>query len=80
MADWFDKARNVRRLRWVFYLLCAALLSLDWLYHRHAVHPWEGMLGFFSAFGFIACVVLVLLAKALRRLLMRGEDFYERDD
>ncbi|MGH8611784.1 MAG: hypothetical protein ACREYF_07010 [Gammaproteobacteria bacterium] len=80
MPDWFDKPSNVRRLLRVFYLVCAALLGVDWLYHRHAVHPWEGMPGFFSFFGFMACVVLVLLAKELRKLLMREEDFYEGDD
>lgn len=80
MADWFDKASNVRRLLRIFYLLCAVLLGVDWLYHRHIVHPWEGMPGFFSTFGFIACVVLVLLAKELRKFLMRDENFYDRDD
>jgi hypothetical protein len=29
-------------------------------------------------YGFVACVLLVLTAKALRRLLKRPEDYYER--
>jgi hypothetical protein len=29
-------------------------------------------------YGFAACVVLVLLAKQLRKLLKRSEDFYDR--
>ncbi len=29
-------------------------------------------------FGFVACVALVLTAKALRRILRRPEDYYER--
>jgi len=36
--------------------------------------------GFYALFGFVACVVLVLVAKHLRKLLMREETFYEDHD
>lgn len=51
------------------------LVGLDALLHRHSVHPWEGLFGFYALYGFAACVLLVLLAKELRKLLMRGEDY-----
>ena len=49
----------------------------DFLYHRHVVHPWEGLWGFYAIYGFVACVVLVLISKKLRRFLMRNEDYYD---
>lgn len=67
-----------RRLRRAFYAACALLLALDTVFHRHAGHPWEGAFGFYAAYGFVACVLLVLAAKRLRRVLMRSEGYYER--
>jgi len=36
------------------------------------------VIGFYSLYGFVACVILVLLAKEMRKLVMRDEDYYER--
>jgi len=44
------------------------------------VHPFEALWGFYAIYGFVACVVLVLLAKEMRKILMRDEDYYDRDD
>jgi hypothetical protein len=74
----FDKPENIRRLLRFFFLVCGLLLSLDFFYHRHVTHAWESLWGFYGIFGFVACVALVLIAKQLRRILMRSEDYYER--
>ena len=74
----WDDSRNVKRLLLVFYAICAALFLVDFVAHRHTVHPWEHMWGFYAIFGWIACVILVLVAKELRKVLMRREDFYDR--
>lgn len=34
----------------------------------------------YSAYGFVACVLLVLLGILLRRVVMRDERYYEGDD
>ena len=31
----FDKPGNVRRLLYVLYSICALLLAIEFLYHRH---------------------------------------------
>ncbi|MBY6185125.1 hypothetical protein KUV89_00525 [Marinobacter hydrocarbonoclasticus] len=62
----------------LFYLICALLAVLDFVVHRHTEHPWEGLPGFYPLYGFIGCVVLVLLAKVMRKLVMRPEDHYEK--
>ncbi len=74
----FDKPRNVKRLLWAFYAVCAALLALDLVIDRHVIHAWESLFGFYAVFGFAACVGLVLGAKELRKLLMRKQDYYDR--
>ena len=63
-------------MRGVFYALCAALVALEAVVHRHAEHAWEGFFAFYAIYGFVACVVLVLVAKQMRRVLVRREDYY----
>lgn len=76
----FDNPRNVQRLLRGFYAICAALLVGDWIIHRHVSHSWEGLFGFYALFGFVACVVLVLIATQMRKGLMRDEDYYDDVD
>ena len=75
-ARFLDRPANQRRLRRVFYALCAVLVALEVLVHRHAEHPWENAFAFHAVFGLVACVVLVLAAKQMRRVLMRRENYY----
>jgi len=76
-ARWLDKRKNIKRFLYVFYILCAALLAFDFIYHRHVMHSWESLRGFYGIFGFVACTVLVLVAKEMRKVLMRPEDYYD---
>ena len=73
----WDDPRNVNRLFRVFYVLCALLVLADFILHRHAVHPLEHLPDFYPLYGFIGITVLVLLAKVLRKLVMRPEDYYD---
>ena len=87
-SHYFDDPGNVRRFLRVFYALClivVLLAPLGMLLHglglgelRHAERSWEGVPGFYAVYGFVAWVLLVLIAKMLRGILMRDEDYYER--
>ena len=74
-----DRRENVDRLLWGVTILGFILLAVDLFYHRHVYHPWGNLLGFYGIFGAVGIVVLVQLAKVLRRLVMRREDYYESD-
>ena len=76
----FDNPRNVSRLMSGFYIICGVLLVADFIVHRHTVHPWEHIPGFYAIYGFVACVLLVVVAKEMRKLLMRKEDYYDNRD
>lgn len=73
----FDDPRVVRLVIRGLVVLCAVLVLLDFVIHRHIVHPWEEVFAFYAIFGFVACVVLVLLAKQLRKVVMRSENYYD---
>ncbi len=73
----FDNPQNVKRLLRIFFALCGVVLLCDLFYDRHTTHPWEHLWGFFALFGFVACVVLVLVAKEMRKAVMRRENYYD---
>ena len=75
---WLDKPTNVTRLVRSLYVVCGLLLAIDVFVPKHGSFAIEHYFGFYGVFGFIACVVLVLVAKQLRRVLMRPEDYYDR--
>ena len=75
---WLDSPANVTRLYRGVWTVGIVLLLLDLVIHRHAEIGLDALLGFYCFYGFVACVALVLTAKALRRVLMRPEDYYER--
>ncbi|SHE56468.1 hypothetical protein SAMN04487965_0170 [Microbulbifer donghaiensis] len=77
-SDFFDKPDNVRRLLRIFYGICALLVALDFVVHRHTEFRWEGLPAFYPLYGFVGCVLLVIVAKWMRRFLMRPEDYYDR--
>lgn len=76
----FDKPRNVQLILYLLYTCCIVLFILDFIIHRHIYHHWEGLLGFHAVYGFIGCVILVLVAKWMRTFLMRDEDYYDREE
>lgn len=75
---WLDDTRNVDRLVLGFYIVCGLLIAIDVLVPKHGPFAIEHLFGFYGVFGFVACVALVLIAKQLRRILMRPEDYYDR--
>ncbi|GGI82850.1 hypothetical protein [Shewanella gelidii] len=76
-SAFFDKPENIQKLLRVFYVICALLVIVDFVVHRHIYHDWENIPAFYAIYGFIGCVVLVLIAKEMRKFLMRGEDYYD---
>ena len=76
----FDNPKNIQRVLYGLYGSCIALFVLDFVIHRHTIHSWENLWGFYAIYGFAGCVVLVLIAKWMRIFLMRSEDYYDRKE
>ena len=76
----FDNPRNVSILKRSLYTICALLILLDFILHRHVLHEWEHITGFYAIFGFVAYLVIVQGANQLRKLVKRKEDYYDVDD
>ncbi len=76
---WLDEPRNVTRVVHALATLCALMFLADLFYTKKAYFDVEDLFGFYALYGFAGSVGLVLTAKALRPLLRRDEDYYERD-
>ncbi len=72
----FDRPENVNRLLKGFYAICILLVLADFVLHRHIGFDWEKIPAFYAIYGFVACVLLVVIAKKMRTFLMRKEDYY----
>ena len=64
--DFFDKPENIRLLKILFYISLALTVIVDFFITREYIHfPWENIPGFYALFGLAACILIVVMAKAL---------------
>jgi hypothetical protein len=70
-------------LKRVFYALLGVLALAEiiaplFLYHDHAHFAFEDWVAFGSLYGFISCVLIIVISKLLGKLwLMRSESYYD---
>ncbi|MEE2711768.1 MAG: hypothetical protein VX913_03250 [Planctomycetota bacterium] len=74
---WLDKPGSVGLIIKGLTLVCVLVVAADLLYHKHGHYSFEKWPGFHAIYGFISCVLLVLAATQMRRLVMRDEDYYD---
>ncbi len=74
---WFDEPANVNKIIWALVAACAATVIADLFYDKHGHYGFQEIIGFDAIYGFVSCVLLVLAAKQLRKILMRDEDYYD---
>jgi hypothetical protein len=75
----FESPENVRRFFLTFYVLCGISVVSEFFVDRVTHHPWEPVFGFYGLWGFASFWFLVLVAKQMRKVLIRPEDYYDVD-
>jgi hypothetical protein len=75
--NWLDSPKNQAKVRTYFYISLLVLLAVDIFVPKHGHFPWEEAYAFFAVYGFIGCVSLIFVAKGLRWLVRRKEDYYD---
>jgi uncharacterized membrane protein len=71
---------KTRTLRWIMFAILALLVILDVIIPaKYERFPWDGIGGFGALYGFVSCVVIIVVSKALGyALLYRSEDYYDK--
>ena len=77
---WLDQPRIVGRLKRGAIAVLALTVLVEPLVHMHPQFQADSWFGFSAAYGFLACLLMIALAKALGWLLKRPDTFYAKDD
>lgn len=78
LPHWLERKRNIDRIVYALWAIAIALLLIDPLIHKHGKFAIEHLYGFYGIYSALACVVAVLVARVLRGLVKRPEDYYDR--
>ncbi|MGF1639535.1 MAG: hypothetical protein ACFCUO_01150 [Rhodospirillales bacterium] len=72
-----DRRRILTR---IMFGVLAALVVLDLVTPaKYQRFPWDGIGGFGAVYGFVSCVLIIVVSKALGYLLLyRNEDYYDK--
>ena len=75
--DFFDRPKNIKMMRWIFYTTLIVLVALDFFIFKHPQFLLEKIPGFYAAYGFIACALIIAVSKTLGLLLNKKGDYYD---
>ena len=76
MAHWLTEKTTIRLLwRWSLAIL-AALVVIGMFIDPHPHFGIDAVVAFPAWFGFIACIVLIVVAKAIGLVLKRRDTYY----
>jgi len=79
IINYIGDSKNRKRLSLFFYLSLLLAVGADFLTPHEGGHFfWERVFGFGAIYGFISCVLIIVVSKALGRMgLMQREDYYD---
>lgn len=74
------EALRKMKIKRIAYGVLILLILVDFIIPRHEIHFFGDKIpGFWSFFGFIACVVIIVASKWLGKFgLMKDEDYYDK--
>ena len=73
----FDAPKNIRRLQIGFFAALVLVLIAEAFVDMHGQFYVEHFYGFYAVYGFMSYVLLIFIAKLLRKVLMRKEEYYD---
>ncbi len=79
-SHWLTRPTTIRKLWWVFSFVLALTVAAQFFIYVKGYFGPDGWFAFGAVFGFLSCLIMVLVAKALGLILKRGEDYYDAGD
>jgi hypothetical protein len=77
---WLDDPRNVKMLWRGFLVLLAVVVAAELLITLHPHFAIDAVPAFHAVYGFLACAVMIVVAKLLGLLLKRPDTYYSADN
>lgn len=80
-GHWLTRPATIRKLWWIFSGILALTVLAQLVWYVKGYFTVDGWFGFGAVYGFVSCLIMVLVAKGLGFVLKRPNDYYaERDD
>lgn len=76
---WLDDPRHVRLLWRAFIGVLALTVLTEAFVALHPAFAVESLFGFNAWFGFLSCIAMIVLARALALWLKRPDTYYDDD-
>ena len=76
IEHWLVRASTIAWLWRVFIVILALTVLAQFVFPIKGYFGIDGWLGFGALYGFLACLAMVLVAKALGLVLKRQENYY----
>ena len=69
---------RTKTMKRISYVALTLIILIDFFIPRHEIHFFgDGIPGFWSLFGFVACILIILISKWIGRLgIMQDEKYY----
>ena len=80
-GHWLTRPATIKKLWWIFSGILALTVLAQLVWYVKGYFTVDGWFGFGAVYGFVSCLIMVLVAKGLGFVLKRPNDYYaERDD
>jgi hypothetical protein len=79
---WLVRPATIRLLWWTLWIVLALTVAAHFVIKVKGYFVIDAWYGFGAAFGFLCCLLMVVIAKGLGFFLKRDENYYreEQDD
>jgi hypothetical protein len=78
--DFLSRPKTIRGLWWGFGVVLTLCVLAQLLIYVKGYFTVDGWFGFGAVYGFLSCLLMVLVAKALGWLLKKPANYYAEDD
>lgn len=70
---------NITKSRFLKFFagIAVLLVILDFVIPKKPHFGWDGIPSFFALFGLLGCFISVLIAKVVRFMIIREEEYYD---
>jgi hypothetical protein len=76
-SHWLTRPATIRRL-WLFFVgVLAATVAAEWFIPHEAHFGIDGTFAFHAWYGFLACALMIAVAKLLGLILKRADTYYQ---
>ena len=76
-SGFFEKPETIKLLWVLLYAVCVFTLVPEFFLERPPHFAYDNYFGFFAALGFVACALLIIIAKGIGFFLKKNEDYYD---